>query len=168
MDIGADPLPSVDFDTRPSLVVGSSNITGLTEEKLHCLCIHTIVYGISILCLQETGVPKADYYSENGYRVILSGSEDVQRSWAGVGFIIAPGFAHLVAGFLQYSERLASVKINVRGGKIVIVSAYAPHNLKSHDERHNFYVDLGCLLDATSVKKGAKNCIGDFNARLGR
>ena len=49
----------------------------------------------------------------------------------------------------------------------MIISAYAPHNLRPHDERHNFYVDLGCLLDATSVI-GAKYCIGDFNARLGQ
>ena len=127
-----------------------------------------VVHNISILCLQETRASKADYYySENGFRVILSGTEEVQRSWTGVGFIVAPRVAHLVEGFLQFSDRLASLKIRGRGGRFGILCAYAPHNLRPYDERHHFYLELGRLLDETSVN-GPKYCVGDFNARLGQ
>ena len=127
-----------------------------------------VLHNISILCLQETRASKADYYySEKGFRVILSGTEDVQRSWTGVGFILAPAVDHLVEGFLQYSDRLASLKLKGRCGRFCIVCAYAPHNLRPYDERHRFYLDLGRLLDKTSVN-GPKYCVGDFNARLGQ
>ena len=71
-------------------MVATWNVKGLTEEKL--FSIYTIMHDlrIGVLCLQDTRALKADYYSENGYRVILSGSEETQRRWAGVGFVIAP------------------------------------------------------------------------------
>ena len=72
-----------------------------------------------------------------------------------------------VEGFLQFSDRLASLRLKTRGGRFSIVSAYAPHNLRSYDERHGFYLDLGRLLDTCSVN-GPKCILGDFNAKIGQ
>ena len=59
------------------------------------------IYGIGILCLQETRAPKADYFDDKGFRIILSGSDaEENSSWAGVGFIVAPRYTHLICGFL--------------------------------------------------------------------
>ena len=70
-------------------------------------------------------------------------------------------------GFLQYSDRLASLKFRVKSGKVGIISAYAPHNLKPYDERRRFYMELGKLLDKTSVN-GSKYILGDLNAKIGQ
>ena len=80
--------------------------------------------------------------------------------------MVAPWCTHRVSGFLQYSDRMASLKLKVRGGKVGILTAYAPHNLKPYDERHNFYVNLSRLWEKTSVN-GPKYISGDFNARIG-
>jgi hypothetical protein len=71
-----------------------------------------------------------------------------------------------VDGFLQYNERLAVMKIKVKGGRIGVVTGYAPHNLRPCGERQLFYTDLGCLLDGCSVN-GPVYLFGDFNSKLG-
>ena len=71
-----------------------------------------------------------------------------------------------IFGFLQASDRMASLKLKVAGGKVGIITGYAPHNLKPYDERHDFYVNLGRLWEDTSVN-GHKYLFGDFNARIG-
>ena len=124
-------------------------------------------YRIDILCLQETRAPKAEYYTDNGFFIILSGSEEVKRSFAGVGFVVAPWCKHRVCGFLQFSDRMASLRVRGGEGQVAFICAYAPHNLKPYDERHRFYSDLGHLSDRTAVN-GPKYFVGDFNARIGR
>ena len=69
-------------------------------------------------------------------------------------------------GFLQFNERLAVLKLRVRGGRIGIVTAYAPHSLRPYDERQQFYTDLGDVLDKCSVN-GPTYILGDLNAKLG-
>ena len=99
---------------------------GLTEDKL--ISIYSIMnsFRIDILCLQETRASKAHYYDDNGYRIILSGSEEVERSWVGVGFVIAPWCKNRECGFFQFSDRLASLKVRGGVGKLAIICAYAP------------------------------------------
>ena len=99
-------------------------------------------YGIRILCLQKTWRTKAADYCENGYRFIRSGEDTAQKSHTGVGFIISSKCSHLLRRILQYSGRLASIKLEDVGGFIAFVTAYAPHNLYPHDTRQNFY-ELG-------------------------
>ena len=151
--------------SRRQLVVGTWNVKGLTDEKLFCISTYMRQYRIDILCLQETWALKTEQYCEDGFYVILSGSNESVRSWAGVGFIIAPWSKHLLRGFFQYSERLVSVRIRTRHGTVGIINCYAPHNLKPHDEKTCFYTDLGKLWERTSTS-GAKYLFGDFNARI--
>ena len=46
-------------------------------------------------------------------------------------------------------------------------SAYAPHSIKPHDERCNFYYDFGKLLNKCSVN-GPTFLLGDFDAWIGQ
>ena len=125
------------------------------------------MYAIDILCLQETWVPEAEYFNSDGYKVILSGSGDSsRRSWSGVGFMVPPWCVSKVHGFLQYSDRMASLKLKVTGGKAGIITGFAPHNLRPYDERRDFYDSLAKLWKRTSVN-GRKYLFGDFNARIG-
>ena len=112
------------------IAVATWNVKGLTDVKLHCICSHMLRYGVDIICLQETWASQAEYYNIKGYKVILSGSDAVGRTWAGVGFVVSPRYASRVCGFLQFSDRLASLKLKVAGGKVGIINGYAPHNLK--------------------------------------
>ena len=157
---------SLQSRSRRQLAIGTWNVKGLTDIKIFTICMYMRKYGIDIICLQETWVPQAEYYYEGGYKVILSGSDGTHRSWSGVGFVVAPWCTHRIHGFLQFSDRMASLKLKVSGGKVGIITGYAPHNLKPYDERHDFYINLGKLWEQTSVN-GHKYLFGDFNARIG-
>ena len=74
--------------------VASWNVEGLrgpSEIKLTELCMIMKREGISILCMQETHLSESTYFEVDGFLVFNSGGcADVVRSYAGVGFIIAP------------------------------------------------------------------------------
>ena len=70
--------------------LGSWNVRGLTELKLFELVLHMKKYSIDILCIQETWVAESQIYKQYGFTVILSGSGLKGKSWAGVGFVVAP------------------------------------------------------------------------------
>ena len=76
------------------LKCGTWNIRGLTELKLFELFIHMPKYSVNILCIQETWKKESAAYREDGFMIIFSGSELEERSWAGVGFIIARTMVH--------------------------------------------------------------------------
>jgi exonuclease III len=83
----------------PRLAVGSWNVKGLTDEKLYSICMIMKQYRIDVVCLQETWAVRAEYYLEGGFHIILSGTEEVGRSWAGVSFLVAPWCRHRIHGF---------------------------------------------------------------------
>ena len=125
---------------------------------------------LDILCLQETWKSDAQYYcTDDQFLVILSGAvaTGVPTRCSGVGFIISPTARGLLRGFLQFSDRLAYIKLFNGTGVTGIFSAYAPHNLRPLPERAQFYSDLGTLYDKCSVD-GPKVIFGDYNARLGQ
>jgi hypothetical protein len=76
------------------LKCGTWNIRGFTELKLFEIFLHMRRYSIDILGIQETWISESAVYRESGHMIILSGSDLKERSWAGVGFIIAPGVYH--------------------------------------------------------------------------
>jgi len=73
---------------------------------------------------------------------------------------------HRIKAYKQISDRLCSVKVKVRGGTFGIITAYAPHNLKPHDERFQFFADLDKEYRTCSVNVG-KIVFGDLNSRIG-
>ena len=138
---------------------------GFTDIKFFELKQAMCKQRIAILCIQETRIKASPHYvSEDGFTVILSGSTDVEREFAGVGFIVAPWARSSVVSFLQWSNRLASLKIRVPGGVLGIVGGYAPHSGYPFDDRQKLFDELGIVYRRTSVN-GLKMISGDMNAR---
>ena len=73
-------------------------------------------YSTDIICVQETRIAKSMTFVEDGFLIVLSGSDSEERSWAGVGFIISPRCRRRVKAYQQVSDRLAYLKIRVAGG----------------------------------------------------
>lgn len=122
-------------------------------------------YGIHILCLQEVRRILSDYsITDNGFLLITSGGQHAPE-YAGVGFLVHPVLRKHVYNFCQYSSRIAGIKIRTPGGKIAIVSTYAPHAKRPFEERFQFFQDLTKYWQSISVN-GQKLCFGDFNSRL--
>ena len=139
---------------------------GLTELKLQELLIHMRYCDIDILCIQETWTKSAEVYEEQGFLIILSGSELHCRTFTGVGFIFSPRIRKHIHSYKQVTDRLAFVNIFLQGGVLSIFSAYAPHNQRPLDEKIDFYRNLDVEYDSCSANLG-KIVLGDLNSRLG-
>lgn len=153
--------PAGDF-----LNIASWNIGGLTDAKTATLEIYIQKYSIDILCLQKTHRSKLDYYlTDNGFLIILSGSATGDSEFAGVGYMVSPWMRRHVVSFCQFSPRMASLKIRIQGGKMVVVSAYAPHSKYLLSKRQPFYQQLAEFVHSLSAHV-PKLIYGDMNSRL--
>ena len=120
--------------------------------------------GIGVMAIQETHVTGSPYFTFEKYLVILSGGNG-PREWAGVGFVVAPSLRHSVMAFTQHSPRLASLKIRVTGGTLVVISAYAPQSGRPPAERQDFFHELQ-EVHKNAKAHGATLILGDLNARI--
>ena len=150
--------------------LASWNVEGLNLDsgtKLHELQTWMVKRSIGVLCMQETHITGAQYFYDNGFLVILSGAEGDGRSYAGVGFIVAPDVCSSVSGFLQKNDRLASLRLRVRGGQVCLVTAYAPTNTANHPfhERYAWYTSAVDFIQSQRTH-GPSIVMGDFNARV--
>ena len=121
--------------------IATWNVEGLNVEsgtKLDELTRWMLGDGVGVLCMQETHEHRSGYFLHNGFLVILSGEETTTRTYTGVGFIIAPALRHAVVSFLQFSDRLASLRIRITGGQLCLITAYAPTNMKDYEYRQAF------------------------------
>ena len=126
---------------------------------MHSHCLH-------VLCIQETHIAGAtSFITEAGFLVILSGGPGEEREYAGVGFIVSPAMRHAVIGFREHTGRMASLKLKVQGGKIGIVSAYAPHGGRDYALRQSFFNELNAFFSKLSAH-GSSFIAGNLNARL--
>ena len=72
------------------------------------------MYRIDSISLQEMRAPQAEYYNEDGFKLILSCGDKEKTSWTGVGFIIALWHPRSFCVFRQISDRLTSWKVKVQ------------------------------------------------------
>ena len=148
------------------LNVGTWNVEGLTDSKLISLQKCMDLYGIHVLCLQEIRRPLSDYsITEEGYLFISSGGMEGAVEYAGVGFLVHPMIRSCVIHFCQLSNRMSSLKLRTSGGKVALISAYAPHAGRPFEERFGFFQQLCGFWRSISVN-GPRICFGDFNSRL--
>jgi hypothetical protein len=130
------------------------------------LILHMKRYNIEILCLQETRISDTDVYEEQGFLIILSGTGQERRSWAGVGFIVSPRMMQRIKSYKQIDDRMCSLKVKVHGGVLGIITACAPHNLKPLVERFQFFTNLDREFRMCSANVD-KFVFGDLNSRIG-
>ena len=145
------------------------NVEGLGEDmcKLNELMWHMKRRRIAVLCIQETHVKGSHCFTQDGFLVILSGVPETSdgRSYTGVGFIVAPWAVASVRSFQLINDRLASLKLCVSGGKLNILSAYAPHSGHSYESRKEFFDQLVLAWKPMSAHSSTI-ALGDLNAKL--
>ena len=84
--------------------IATWNVEGFSYKdgfsmKLEELTRWMLLADVGILCMQDTHMEQAEHFLYNGFLIILSGSEGAARSFAGVGFLVAPWMPRSV-GFL--------------------------------------------------------------------
>ena len=150
--------------------IGTWNVEGLlgaSRTKLFELYRVMKLEGISILCIQETHLLDAEHFKEEGFSVFLSGaSNEGQRSYAGVGFLVAPWAIKSIISFKAVSDRIASLRVKVVGGILNLLSVYAPHDKYDFEVRHNFYTELSMHTKKPNSHETSL-VFGDFNTQMG-
>ncbi len=145
---------------------GTWNVEGLTDIKLYQLCRIMRLRSIAILCLQETHDSNSICRClEGGYLLINSGADDNRRTYAGVGFLLAPWLRSAIYSYKQISERICTIKIRVSGGKLGIVNNYVPHSGYDYGIRQRHFSEVRDAYESLSCH-GLKIVVGEFNARL--
>lgn len=99
--------------------------------------------------------------------MFLSGAvESLGRSYAGVGFLVAPWAIKSVISFRGINDRLASLRVKQSGGVLTILSVYAPHNGHKLEARQHFFLTPS---ENTRIrnKHSSTFVCGDLNAQLG-
>jgi len=104
---------ALDGSLADALVICTWNVRGLSDLKLYEFISHMQTYDIDILCIQETRINSSSISYEQGHLILLSGSDDDKRSWAGVGIIVAPRCRNRVKSYKQVSDRLCTLKLKV-------------------------------------------------------
>ena len=79
--------------------------------------------------------------------------------------MIAPWAIKSIISYKLLSDRLAILKLKVRGGILNIITAYAPHGGYDYEERREFFDQLTKAWPAPNKHTTTIAC-GDFNARL--
>ena len=145
---------------------GTWNIEGLTDLKIFQLCAIMRKRSLGFLCLQETHLRYSGSRTVgNGYVLITSGSDDDKRTYAGVGFLVAPWLRSSIICFKTITERICYLKLRIHGGKATFFNAYAPHGGYDFLLRQSFFTDLQQVFNNTS-SFGIKLLVGDMNARI--
>ena len=98
--------------------IASWNVEGLrgpSQTKISELCIFMRREGINILCMQETHLSGAFYFEVDGFMVFNYGNNDEsERSYAGVGFIVAPWAKSSFFFFVLYYQNILVVTIKTQ------------------------------------------------------
>jgi len=133
-------------------------------ELQHYMAKHKV----AILCMQETGITTHTENIDSDYMLILSGTSKPHgegRFYSGVGFLIAPWAIKSTISYKLLSDRLAILKLKIRGGILNIITAYAPYGGYDYEDRREFFDQLTKAWPVPNKHTTTIAC-GDFNARL--
>merc|ERR1711867_116746 len=155
-DVHPNPGPVLPRHRRhsqaESLVVGAWNVRTLLETTRSHVRPTAIVsrelsrYNIDVAALSETrilGETKIDEVG-GGYTFFLKGKDLGERHYHGVGFAIRTSLLPFLNGKYPngVNERLMNVDLSLDGCTLTLISAYAPTQCSSDDDKEVFYDQL--------------------------
>ncbi|KAE8291438.1 hypothetical protein D5F01_LYC11043 [Larimichthys crocea] len=119
---------------------------------------------VDILCVQETRWKGSKARSLGaGFKLFYHG---VDRKRNGVGVILKEKFVRSVLEVKRVSDRVISLKLEIKGVMFNVVSGYAPQVACELEEKEKFWLDLDEVMQ--SILRSERVVIGaDFNGHVG-
>ena len=121
--------------------------------------------GVDILCVQETrwkGEKAKCICGE--YKLWYCGSENKKN---GLGIILKKEHEDRVVELWRVTERIISLKMELDGGMLNVVSAYAPQVRCIGEEKEAFWLDLDETVE--KIPKNERIVVGaDLNGNVGK
>ena len=119
---------------------------------------------VDILCLQETKWKGSKARNIGGGCKIFYKGADGRKN--GIGIVLREEMAESVLEVKRVSDRLMTMKLEVNGSILYIVSAYAPQVNYNMEEKNDFWEDLDGLIE--SISKEERIVLGaDLNGHVG-
>eukprot|EP00959_Pyramimonas_sp_CCMP1952_P436383 9138010-Pyramimonas_sp.AAC.1 len=87
------------------------------------------------------------------------------RARAGVGFAVNPNILAAAVAFKACSDRLAALGVQIKGGVLILVGAYAPRSGRDCEPRHSVHCELPRVFHAITAH-GTILIFDDSNAKL--
>ncbi|MDJ0933710.1 MAG: endonuclease/exonuclease/phosphatase family protein [Breoghania sp.] len=119
---------------------------------------------LDILCVQETKWKGSKARNiGGGFKLLYHG---VDRRRNGVGVILKEEFSERVLEVRRVSDRVVSVKLEIEGVIINVVSAYAPQVGCGREEKESFWKELDEVVE--TIPRQERVVVGaDFNGHVG-
>ncbi|KAK3513422.1 hypothetical protein QTP70_014248 [Hemibagrus guttatus] len=119
---------------------------------------------VDILCVQETRCKGSKARSIGaGFKLFYYGVDSKRN---GVGVVLKEEFVRNVLEVKRVSDRVMSLKIEIEGVMLNVVSGYAPQVGCELEEKERFWSELDEVID--SIPTGERVVIGaDFNGHVG-
>ncbi|KAK3515270.1 hypothetical protein QTP70_013450 [Hemibagrus guttatus] len=119
---------------------------------------------VDILCVQETRWKGSKARSIGaGFKLFYYGVDSKRN---GVGVVLKEEFVRNVLEVKRVSDRLMSLKLEIEGVMLNVVSGYAPQVCCELDEKERFWSELDEVIE--SIPMGERVVIGaDFNGHVG-
>jgi len=110
---------------------------------------------LDFCCLQETGWCKSDKGGRGEEKLL------------GVGILVVERWIKKVIEVRRFSEKVMLVRVLVGKQVINILSAYAPQSGNAMEDKEEFRVEIGKVIDRIDVREDLVLC-GDLNGHVGR
>uniref|UniRef100_A0AAQ6IMB3 Endonuclease/exonuclease/phosphatase domain-containing protein n=1 Tax=Anabas testudineus TaxID=64144 RepID=A0AAQ6IMB3_ANATE len=119
---------------------------------------------VDVLCVQETKWKGSKARSiGGGYKLFYHG---VDRKRNRVGVILKGEFVNNVLEVKRVSDRVMSLKLQIKGVMVNVVSGYAPQVDCELEEKERFWSEFDELIE--SIPRGERVVVGaDFNRHVG-
>ena len=119
---------------------------------------------VDILCLQETKWKGSKARNIGGECKLFYNGADGRKN--GIGIVMREELDESLLEVKRVSDRLMVMKLKVKGHILNIVSAYAPQDNSSMEEKNDFWQDLDGFIE--SVSKEERIVLGaDLNGHVG-
>lgn len=123
-------------------------------------------YNMDVVALQEVRWPRSGQIDKRKYSLCYSGTE-WRSGRMGVGFWISAKTRRSLLYFEAAGERICRIRLKGRFRNITLISAYAPTEEATEEEKNTFYDNLGKLCEKIP-KYDMRIILGDFNAQIGK
>lgn len=151
--------------TRISLATWNVR-TMLRAGKMAEVADEVLKYGMDVVALQEMRWCGNGRIDKKKYSVFYSGP-DTRTGQYGTGFIINSKMKQSYLGFEPIGDRMCKLKLKGRFRNVSIISAYAPTEEATDEEKITFYdkLDREC---SKIPRYDVLILLGDFNTKIDR